>query len=152
MSHRIFIKCCYIGLYIRICKKIYMNVHSIAHNLWGIQHVVRASENKVSNLFHRYLLLYRFKIKTYRICIHRGCSPCVFFRHKLKHRGTLFFKTSGRVNSIIWMPHLDTDETYREKLDNNYTRMLRAILNKSWEQHPTKQQLYGHLPPISKTI
>ena len=30
--------------------------------------------------------------------------------------------------------------------------MLQAILNKSWGQHPTKQQLYGHLPPISKTI
>ena len=30
--------------------------------------------------------------------------------------------------------------------------MLRAILNKSWKQHPTKQQLYGRLPPISKTI
>ena len=39
-----------------------------------------------------------------------------------------------------------------KKLDGNYTRMLRAILNKSWEQHPTKQQLYGHLPPITKTI
>ena len=34
----------------------------------------------------------------------------------------------------------------------NYTRMLRAILNKSWRQHSTKQQLYGHLPPITKTI
>ena len=33
-----------------------------------------------------------------------------------------------------------------KKLDGNYTRMLRAILNKSWRQHPTKQQLYGHLP------
>ena len=30
--------------------------------------------------------------------------------------------------------------------------MLRAILNKSWRQHPTKHQLYGHLPPITKTI
>ena len=39
-----------------------------------------------------------------------------------------------------------------KKLDSNYTRMLRAILNKSWRQHPTKQQLYGHLPPIMKTI
>ena len=29
--------------------------------------------------------------------------------------------------------------------------MLRAILNKSWRQHPTKQ-LHGHLPPIMKTI
>ena len=39
-----------------------------------------------------------------------------------------------------------------KKLDGNYTRMLRAILNKFLRQHPTKQQLYGHLPPITKTI
>ena len=39
-----------------------------------------------------------------------------------------------------------------KKLDGNYTRMLRAILNKSWWQHPTRHQLYGHLPPIMKTI
>ena len=39
-----------------------------------------------------------------------------------------------------------------KKLDDNYTRMLRAILNKSWRQHSTRQQLYGHLPPITKTI
>ena len=40
----------------------------------------------------------------------------------------------------------------KKKLDGNYTRNLRAILNKSWRQHPTKHQLYGHLPPITKTI
>ena len=39
-----------------------------------------------------------------------------------------------------------------KKLDSNYTRMLWAILNKSWRQHPTKQQLYGHLPPITNSI
>ena len=39
-----------------------------------------------------------------------------------------------------------------KKLDGNYTRRLQAILNKSWRQHSTKQQLYGHLPPITKTI
>ena len=39
-----------------------------------------------------------------------------------------------------------------KKLDGNYTRMLRAVLNKSWRQHPTRHQLYGHLPPITKTI
>ena len=39
-----------------------------------------------------------------------------------------------------------------KKLDGNYTRMLQAILNKSWRQHPTRHQLYGHLPPIKKTI
>ena len=39
-----------------------------------------------------------------------------------------------------------------KKLDGNCTRMLRAVLKKSWRQHHKKQQLYGHLPPISKTI
>ena len=39
-----------------------------------------------------------------------------------------------------------------KKLDGNYTRMLRAILNKSWRQQPTRHQLYSHLPPIMKTI
>ena len=39
-----------------------------------------------------------------------------------------------------------------KKLDGNYTRMFRAILNKSWQQHPTRHQLFGHLPPITKTI
>ena len=33
-----------------------------------------------------------------------------------------------------------------KKLDGNYTRMLQATLKKS------KQQLYGHLPPTTKTI
>ena len=39
-----------------------------------------------------------------------------------------------------------------KKLDGNYTRMLRAILNTSWKRHSTKPQLYGHLLPITKTI
>ena len=39
-----------------------------------------------------------------------------------------------------------------KNLDRNYTRMLQAILNKFCKQHPTKQQLYSHLFPISKTI
>ena len=38
-----------------------------------------------------------------------------------------------------------------KKLDGNYTRMLR-ILNKCRQQHPTKHQLYGQVPPITKTI
>ena len=40
----------------------------------------------------------------------------------------------------------------KKKLEGNYTRMLRAIWNKSWWQHPKKHQLYGHLPPVMKTI
>ena len=39
-----------------------------------------------------------------------------------------------------------------KKQDCNYTRMLWTILNKSWPQHPTTHQLYGNLPPCTKTI
>ena len=59
-----------------------------------------------------------------------------------------FLPSSGRVDTATWMltKHME------KKLDANYTRILQAILNKSWRQCPTKQQLYGHLPPITKTI
>ena len=39
-----------------------------------------------------------------------------------------------------------------EKLDSNYTRILRAILNSSRRQNSTRQQMYDLLPPITKII
>ena len=54
----------------------------------------------------------------------------------------------GRKNLFVFpvLPFLE------RKLDGNYTRILRAIFNKSWQQHPSKIQLYGHQPPIMKSI
>ena len=37
-------------------------------------------------------------------------------------------------------------------LSKNYITMLYTVLNKSWQQHLIKQQLHGHLLPISQTI
>ena len=45
-----------------------------------------------------------------------------------------------------------TKRLEKKKLEGNYTRMLRAVLDKSLRQHPTRHQLYRHLPPITKTI
>ena len=59
-----------------------------------------------------------------------------------------FLLGSGRIDTAVWM----LTKRMEKKLDGNYTRMLRAILNKSWQQHPTRHQLYGHLLPIMKTI
>ena len=50
-----------------------------------------------------------------------------------------------------WTTWTLTERT-EKKLDGNCTRMLWAILNKSWKQHSTKMQLYGYILPISKTI
>ena len=64
-----------------------------------------------------------------------------------------FFPSYGCVNTTVWMQHMDTNKMHgKKKLDGNYTRMLCIVLNKSWKQHPTKEQLNGHLPLISKII
>ena len=82
-----------------------------------------------------------------------GTSNCVLYLFNL--RGSLqhsFFQAA--VVSILLCGCTTWTLTKRleKKLDGNYTRLLRAILNKSWWQHPTRHQLYGHLPPITKTI
>ena len=43
-------------------------------------------------------------------------------------------------------------EEMEKRLNGTYTRMLRAILNISWKQHPTRQRLYGDLPLVCTTI
>ena len=45
-----------------------------------------------------------------------------------------------------------TKRMEKKKIDSNYSKMLQAMPNKSWRQHPTKQQLHVHLPSITKTI
>ena len=45
-----------------------------------------------------------------------------------------------------------TTWTLTKLMEKKLNGMLRAILNMSKRQHLTKQQLYGHLPPITKTI
>ena len=54
-------------------------------------------------------------------------------------REEIFFFFERAINSIILMSFYGI-----------YTRMLQAVLDKSWMQHPTKQQLYVHLTPITK--
>ena len=37
-------------------------------------------------------------------------------------------------------------------LDGCYTRMLRTVLNISWKDHPTLQEIYGDTPRISQIL
>ena len=48
------------------------------------------------------------------------------------------------------MHHLDSNEMPGEKA--RWELCKDAVLNNSWKQHSTKQQLYRHLPPIWETI
>ena len=53
--------------------------------------------------------------------------------------------------AVVLILLYECSKRMEKKLDGNNTRMLRAVLNKFWRQHHTKQQQYGHLPPITKT-
>ena len=63
-----------------------------------------------------------------------------------------FLPSSGRVDTAVWMHHSDANkmagEEARRQLHKNVASNIKQVL----AQHPTKHQLYGHLPPITKTI
>ena len=42
--------------------------------------------------------------------------------------------------------------TKRKNDESNKRKRKNIYMNTSWRQHPTRHQLYGHLPPITKTI
>ena len=56
---------------------------------------------------------------------------------------TVFF-----YGSVSWTltTHLE------KKIDGAYARMLRTALNRSWKDHTTNVELYGHIQPISKSL
>ena len=73
---------------------------------------------------------------------------CIFdFSDKIKRD---LFQT------LFVLPYECTPLTLTKRIekrqDGNYTRMLRAVLNKCWKQHLKKQHLYSYLPPTSKAI
>ena len=50
------------------------------------------------------------------------------------------------------MHYVDANKMAGEEARRQLHKNVRAILNKSRRQHPTRHQRYGHLPPITKTI
>ena len=63
-----------------------------------------------------------------------------------------FFQTTSDFTLLYGCTTSMLTEHIKKMLDENYSIILLAILNEYWKQHPTKQQLYSHLPPISQTL
>ena len=79
--------------------------------------------------------------------------PVVVAPYRALSMGQMELNCVLKLNWIAWnRTVLTLTKRLERKLDGNYIRMLRAVLNKSWWQHPTRLQLYRHLPPITKTI
>ena len=57
--------------------------------------------------------------------------------------------THKKVRNRHYPTETITDADYADYI---VLTMRQVILNKSWKQHPMKQQLHGHLPLIFKTI
>ena len=77
----------------------------------------------------------------------------VNYKSDLTYKMKLSFFQSAFVSILLYGCTTWTlTKRMEKKLDGNYTRILREILNKSRRQHPIKEQLYGRLPPITKTI
>ena len=47
---------------------------------------------------------------------------------------------------------MDSNKTAGEEARRQLHKNATCNLKQSWRQHPTRHQLYGHLPPITKTI
>ena len=63
-----------------------------------------------------------------------------------------FFKATVETVLLYGSTTWTLTKKQESSLDGTYTRMLRAVLNVSWKDHPTKKFLYGHLKPISTTM
>ena len=50
------------------------------------------------------------------------------------------------------MHYMDANKTAGEEARWQLHKNAASNPDKSWQQHPTRHQLYGHLPPITKTI
>ena len=62
-----------------------------------------------------------------------------------------FFPSRDYVNTTEWMHQIDATKTHSEKARWKLQKNTTRYFDKSLKQNPTKQQLYGHLPPISQT-
>ena len=72
----------------------------------------------------------------------------VIWKSDLTDKGKRSFFQTAIVSILLYgYTSWTLSKRMEKKLDGYYTKMLRAILNKSWKQHPTKQQMYGYLPP-----
>ena len=63
-----------------------------------------------------------------------------------------FSSSSSHVDIAIWMHNMDANKTYREKAWRQLHKNAASNMEQVLKAAPNKKQLYGHLPPITKTI
>ena len=116
---------------------------------------------------HYYIPLNECKVKIEKVHMVTGQKTCIekkIIIHKLHHQ---FANPSTKnLKAIIKIAGALDEECYKliedifkrgevcQKFKKTPAQPMESLplANKSWRQHPTRHQLYGHLPPITKTI
>ena len=77
---------------------------------------------------------------------------CKLFGNQISVKTWNFFRAVVESILLYGSATWTLTKTHEKLIDGTYTRMMRAALNISWRQHPTKEQLYGNIPSISMLI
>ena len=86
-----------------------------------------------------YTQLYGFKY-SYKILRLYSCIGSIKYFH------------SGRIDIAIWMHSMESHKTAGEEARRQLHKNAASNLEQVMAATPTRHQLYGHLPPITKTI
>ena len=112
----------------------------------------KTSNREVWYFFLHVLLKFEIILITRKLLHHERMLVFLKKKHLTNKMKRSFFQAAVASILLHGCTTWTLTKQLEKKLDGNYTRMLRAILNKSCRQHPTRHQLYGHLPPITKAI
>ena len=128
LSHDLFQKILHthIYIYIYIYTHIYVRV-----KCFETSHVIIVQYDYP---FYRYLIP-QIKIKLDHV------YTCMQIFLEMNH----FQAAAGSIRLYRWTRWIK----HRQKQDENYTKMLHDVSNKSWKQYPTRQKQYSFIPTIS---
>ena len=63
-----------------------------------------------------------------------------------------FFRATVELILVYGSVSRTLTKDLEKRLSGNYTRMLRAILNRCWNDHPTNKEIYANIPDICTSI
>ena len=63
-----------------------------------------------------------------------------------------FFRATVESVLIYGSVNWTQTKSLQKRLNENYTRILRDILNRFWKDHPNNKEIYGNIPDIFTSI
>ena len=78
--------------------------------------------------------------------------PMFYVIYNYISHGSQFLSGSGHIDTAIWVHYMDVNKTAGEEARRQLHKNAACNLEQVLRQHPTRHQLFCHLPPITKTI